>query len=89
MKDSAPGGRNVAFATCKDLTCAGGGIILNWTANCEFCARPIKEGTVSYPPRLVTVVSVLGLSLHAVCCQYIFWGVFNCLFAYKPTLKSV
>lgn len=42
VKNSAPGGKNVAFATCKDLTCLVGGIILFGDTECEFCARPIN-----------------------------------------------
>eukprot|EP00904_Undaria_pinnatifida_P011529 jgi/Undpi1/7506/HiC_scaffold_22.g09979.m1 len=33
VKNSAPTGKRVAFATCKDATCAGGGIVLFWATD--------------------------------------------------------
>ena len=48
-------GKQVDFASCKDPTCAGGGIALFWSTNCEFCARPVEEGSPSYLRREVAV----------------------------------
>ena len=48
VKNSAPVGKRVAFASCKDLTCPECGIILFWSTDCEFCAPPINGGTLAY-----------------------------------------
>ncbi|CAM9729593.1 unnamed protein product, partial [Laminaria digitata] len=41
-------GGKVDSATCQRDTCPGSGIILKWPKDCEFCARPIEVGTVSF-----------------------------------------
>jgi len=88
-KNSAPGGKNVAFATCEDLMCDGGGIILYWATNCELCARPIKDRTVSYSLETANSGECLGSIVECCLLPVRFFGVFNCLFAYKPTSKRL
>ena len=38
----------VVFATCDVDACPGGGIVLRWLNNFEFCWRSIAQGTVPF-----------------------------------------